>query len=390
MSTINNSFDVRFNLAGAISLVLTDTTSAPPAGLVGIFSITQPDGYTRVGNISSPDISAPGGSFSFSLSFDSSGNVQQGTYVIKYTTTAPGYLSSDFTRTFVFQYSPASLLIDERYDVFTPNLSVADNTVYSVSGYNTSSISRSWVVVSTPTGTITGTDIVQSFAFGGQYYSANYTITLTSSILYTHQTYAWLTVSQQTTKTITACIEAPPDFVQIVNDIDDLKTELDDAIDKCLAYGNLKSNFEYARVLFGHILDKFKTNQTDGIYEMLKELIRVLSNNQSNVCNPTNQVINNYQITVLQDASWGSISGNIQNQTDLWNIITNLYVRDHYVHTQSVPSTTWTVNHNMGKNPSVSIVNSSGEQVFSDVDHISVNQLVITFSFPFAGIAYMN
>ena len=61
-----------------------------------------------------------------------------------------------------------------------------------------------------------------------------------------------------------------------------------------------------------------------------------------------------------------------------------------HVHQQPVPSTVWTINHNLGFVPSsVSIRSTGGAEVDADVLHISANQLTITFLIPFAGSAYI-
>lgn len=324
MPTINNTFNVRFNLSNSLTLVLTDTTSAPPAGLVGFFTITQPDGSTRTGSVNSPDITAAGGSYTFTLNRDSKGEVQCGTYTIKYTVTAPGYFSSDFTRSFVFQYDAVDLVIGESFDVFTPNLSVRDNTTYAVSNFSAGSPTRSWSISSTPTGTLTGSGVTQSFAFGGQYYSAQYTISLTSSILYTHSQWSWLTVQQSLSKTTSACIQPPPSFQQFIEDISQLKLDLDNAVNTCQTFDRLKADFEYAVTLLTHIINKIKTSETDNIYEDLNDLLTVLANNQIPACTPTNQVIPPYNIGILDGTAWGTITGNIQLQTDLWAILSDL------------------------------------------------------------------
>lgn len=59
-----------------------------------------------------------------------------------------------------------------------------------------------------------------------------------------------------------------------------------------------------------------------------------------------------------------------------------------YVYTQMTPNTLWTVNHNLGFNPSVSVFNAGGMFVEVDYVHTSPNQTVIgPFSIPFAGFA---
>lgn len=324
MSTISNlSFSVRFNLSGTIGMVLTDTTTSAPTGMVGIFSITQPDGSVRVGNVSSPDITAPGGSFTFALNRASDGNVQCGTYTIKYTATAPGLLSTDFTRTFVVQYKAVSLSIGEDFNVFTPNLSVRDTTSYAVSTYNAGTPTRSWAISSTPTGSITGSGATQSLVKDGSYYSALYTISLTSSVLYTHQTYSWLTINQTLTKSYQACIEAPPTFVSLVSEITQLRQKLDDAINTCTEYDNLKARFEYAQTSLAHIVDKLRTGDNSNIYNNIQDLQKFLDNGVQ-TCTPTNAVIPPYDLSTISGATWGAIGGNIQSQTDLWNILQGL------------------------------------------------------------------
>lgn len=61
-----------------------------------------------------------------------------------------------------------------------------------------------------------------------------------------------------------------------------------------------------------------------------------------------------------------------------------------FTHNQSAPATTWTINHNLGKNPSVSVVDSAGTQVFGSVNYVTLNQLTVHFSVAFSGTAYLN
>lgn len=67
-----------------------------------------------------------------------------------------------------------------------------------------------------------------------------------------------------------------------------------------------------------------------------------------------------------------------------------LPVGGNYSHTQSVSSATWTITHNLGFRPAVSVVDSGGNHVIGDVNYISVNALTISFSAPFGGSAYLS
>ena len=62
----------------------------------------------------------------------------------------------------------------------------------------------------------------------------------------------------------------------------------------------------------------------------------------------------------------------------------------HYVHEQATPSATWTIQHDLGKQPAVTVVDSAGNEWQTAVEHTSQNQCVARFSAPFAGRAYLN
>lgn len=61
-----------------------------------------------------------------------------------------------------------------------------------------------------------------------------------------------------------------------------------------------------------------------------------------------------------------------------------------YVHTQEEPGDVWTINHNMKKHPSVSVVDDKGMLVMCDVQYVDIDNVVITFAMPFSGNAYFN
>lgn len=61
-----------------------------------------------------------------------------------------------------------------------------------------------------------------------------------------------------------------------------------------------------------------------------------------------------------------------------------------YVHTQVVPAIQWNITHNLNKFPSVSIVDSSYEEVIGEVEYIDSNNLTVRFTASFSGEAYIN
>lgn len=61
-----------------------------------------------------------------------------------------------------------------------------------------------------------------------------------------------------------------------------------------------------------------------------------------------------------------------------------------YTHNQETPALTWTINHNMDKYPSVTIVDDNGIVMVGTVQYVSSNQVVVTFLEAVSGKAYLN
>ena len=62
----------------------------------------------------------------------------------------------------------------------------------------------------------------------------------------------------------------------------------------------------------------------------------------------------------------------------------------NFTFTQSTSQQVWTIKHNLGKNPSVSVADTAGSWVVGQVDYIDNNNLTITFNATFQGVAYLN
>lgn len=67
-----------------------------------------------------------------------------------------------------------------------------------------------------------------------------------------------------------------------------------------------------------------------------------------------------------------------------------LPIAGSYIHTQSVSASTWTINHNLGYYPAVSVVDSGESLVIGDVTYISTNTLSVSFNASFGGKAYLS
>jgi len=77
---------------------------------------------------------------------------------------------------------------------------------------------------------------------------------------------------------------------------------------------------------------------------------------------------------VGNSSGWTIDSGGIQN----------------YTHTQGSVSSTWTINHNLGFKPNITVIDSGGSQAMGDRTDPSVNQTILTFSPGFSGTAYCS
>lgn len=58
-----------------------------------------------------------------------------------------------------------------------------------------------------------------------------------------------------------------------------------------------------------------------------------------------------------------------------------------YVHVQSTPSTTWTINHGLNAIPSTELFNASNSEIEGEIVHTSLNQTVVSFESAVAGSA---
>ena len=61
-----------------------------------------------------------------------------------------------------------------------------------------------------------------------------------------------------------------------------------------------------------------------------------------------------------------------------------------YTHTQYSSSASWTVSHNLGYNPNVTVSDSAGTIIEGEIAYPSSNTIVLNFSSAFAGTAYLS
>lgn len=62
----------------------------------------------------------------------------------------------------------------------------------------------------------------------------------------------------------------------------------------------------------------------------------------------------------------------------------------HYTHVQATPSSSWAITHGLGKYPSITVLDSSGQSVEGDVLYVDLNNVTLNFNSGFSGTAVFN
>lgn len=83
--------------------------------------------------------------------------------------------------------------------------------------------------------------------------------------------------------------------------------------------------------------------------------------------------------------NWSSTPTNVLDAID-----TLAAAATTFTFTQVTPADTWTIVHNLGKYPSVTIVDNSGNVIDGSVTYTNANQIICEFSPAFSGKAYLN
>jgi hypothetical protein len=61
-----------------------------------------------------------------------------------------------------------------------------------------------------------------------------------------------------------------------------------------------------------------------------------------------------------------------------------------FIFNQGVPSTTWDITHNLGKFPSITVIDTGNTVVTGEYNYTSNTNVILKFSAAFAGKAYLN
>jgi len=100
---------------------------------------------------------------------------------------------------------------------------------------------------------------------------------------------------------------------------------------------------------------------------------------------PTTPTTGNVEITASLSAT-----GTPDNTKFLRGDNTWVEADKTFIFTQGTPSTSWVIQHNLGKFPSITVVDTADTVVIGDYNYTDDNNVTLTFSAGFAGKAYLN
>ena len=100
---------------------------------------------------------------------------------------------------------------------------------------------------------------------------------------------------------------------------------------------------------------------------------------------PTSPQTGNVEVTASLSATGTPDNTKFLRGDNVW-----ARANETYTFVQASASATWTVQHNLDKFPSVTMVLSTGQKGYGDIVYIDENNLTITFASAESGKAYMN
>ena len=149
-------------------------------------------------------------------------------------------------------------------------------------------------------------------------------------------------------------------------------------------------------------LTEFKISKVDLSGQTVVAYLDYLVNQEVLITNQTNkEEFGHYKITSyavdpdkksFYTLQLSFVGGNGSIRIDDYYDIVNfaLSADKSFEFTQPTPSAQWTIQHNMNKFPSVSVVNNNNVLMYGETTYVDKNNLTINFSAGFSGKAYLN
>ena len=100
--------------------------------------------------------------------------------------------------------------------------------------------------------------------------------------------------------------------------------------------------------------------------------------------------VSNTQLAAIDLANEGGGDDEEEPPVDNGGTITNSILGGEYTFTQTVPSDAWYIEHNLDCHPSVTVIDTTGDDIVGSITYLSKNILQIVFSSPMQGIAILR
>ena len=95
-----------------------------------------------------------------------------------------------------------------------------------------------------------------------------------------------------------------------------------------------------------------------------------------------------YTLNLTNKKGEGSIAENVFYDFSVFTLATQ--GTPTFIYEQVGPSVTWNIQHNLGKFPSITVIDTADTVVTGQYEYIDNNNVTLTFSAGFAGKAYLN
>jgi hypothetical protein len=392
-------YRIRFNLKGSSPMVvledITNFGQVNPTTITYTLQITYPSGYksTQTGTLNAQ------AKVNMVLDLTENNFPPYGEYTFVYTTSFNEI--STLSKTGIYSYiRPVANLVN-LFDEFVPTLKVQDQTDYGIQNFNISTQSRSIVASSTFLNqTVSSSTTFLDIKFNNKYYDTPYTVTLNNELTYVGTLSSWMFIDDKITQTETMSPDVPPSGTVLLGFIKQLKADMDAQDGVSLSeYSRLKDVYVTVISTLEHTIIRYRNGDTSGLTSYIKKIYELLRDTDYIQNADTNTEITPYNFDIFAGVDWADIA----NKPFLFSNLTNNQILRYnstegkfvnldwnYVHTQSDPSSSWSINHNLNKYPAVTIVDTAGTEVEGNVSHTGPNGLTITFAAPFSGKAYIN
>ena len=398
--TIDFRFEFDLETTPTLNIIDTSTYSAAQTDIKIFIKVTRPDGIIR-DFPETPDISGASGSlglFGYTMPLDSlSGQPAQGNYKVEY----KFYIGSDastavtVTKQHNFEYAVINLTTKNNIDEFTPSVFIQDTTPsYDITNYNLTSLERIFsasiptlsgsVTISSQTNTGTTTNDRKYFIkdTSDKYYDAKYSVVLNIKTTHTHTTFSWVTVKESLQKTILVDVFKPPTKAELIDEIDQLKNLVEsyDGVNRDL-FMNTKADYEEVITGFDHLQLRLDAGDSDNENnEILQKLINILRNNVARTHTDTELSATSLTIyTQLTNVNFSELQGVPQFSPFETKIVSI-----------TSAATEWSVEHNLNKKPSVTVVDDNDNVIMAEVIYESLNKIKVKFNAETQGKVYLN